>query len=98
MTHQSMGPIMSNCSASGAAENVAYGQPSNAAVVKAWFNSPGHKANMLNKGYTHMGAAVAYGSDGAPYYAQDRKSTRLNSSHVAISYAVVCLRKNSQFT
>src|SRR5690625_5641448 len=23
----------------------------------------------------------------------DRKSTRLNSSHVAISYAVVCLRK-----
>lgn len=70
MSHQSMGPIMSNCGASGAAENVAYGQPSNAAVVKAWFNSPGHKANMLNKGYTHMGAAVAYGSDGAPYYAQ----------------------------
>src|SRR5690625_6042804 len=24
---------------------------------------------------------------------RDRKSTRLNSSHVAISYAVVCLRK-----
>src|SRR5439155_18576113 len=24
----------------------------------------------------------------------DRKSTRLNSSHVAISYAVFCLRKN----
>src|SRR5690625_5317582 len=26
---------------------------------------------------------------------EDRKSTRLNSSHVAISYAVVCLKKNS---
>src|SRR5690625_6741162 len=25
----------------------------------------------------------------------DRKSTRLNSSHVAISYAVVCLKKRS---
>src|SRR5690625_7007781 len=25
--------------------------------------------------------------------AQDRKSTRLNSSHVAISYAVFCLKK-----
>src|SRR5690625_5332969 len=25
----------------------------------------------------------------------DRKSTRLNSSHVAISYAVFCLKKNS---
>lgn len=70
MSHQDLGPIMSNCGANGAAENVAYGQPSSAAVVKAWFNSPGHKANMLNKGYTHMGAAVSYGSDGAPYHAQ----------------------------
>src|SRR5690625_5990257 len=28
--------------------------------------------------------------------AQDRKSTRLNSSHVAISYAVFCLKKKKQ--
>src|SRR5439155_23230985 len=28
-----------------------------------------------------------------PYQALDRKSTRLNSSHVAISYAVFCLKK-----
>src|SRR5690625_7010382 len=27
--------------------------------------------------------------------AQDRKSTRLNSSHVAISYAVFCLKKKT---
>src|SRR5690625_6049434 len=27
--------------------------------------------------------------------AKDRKSTRLNSSHVAISYAVFCLKKNT---
>src|SRR5690606_41966835 len=27
--------------------------------------------------------------------AQDRKSTRLNSSHVKISYAVICLKKKS---
>src|SRR5690606_39615408 len=27
---------------------------------------------------------------------QDRKSTRLNSSHVKISYAVVCLEKETQ--
>src|SRR5690625_5633082 len=26
-------------------------------------------------------------------YSRDRKSTRLNSSHVAISYAVFCLKK-----
>src|SRR5439155_21020448 len=29
----------------------------------------------------------------ACYRAEDRKSTRLNSSHVAISYAVFCLKK-----
>src|SRR5690625_5818900 len=28
------------------------------------------------------------------FLAGDRKSTRLNSSHVAISYAVFCLKKN----
>src|SRR5437660_4626125 len=30
--------------------------------------------------------------------AQDRKSTRLNSSHVAISYAVFCLKKKNATT
>src|SRR2546427_3175594 len=30
---------------------------------------------------------------GEDYYARDRKSTRLNSSHSQISYAVFCLKK-----
>src|SRR3712207_8227167 len=30
--------------------------------------------------------------------AGDRKSTRLNSSHANISYAVFCLKKKNQFT
>src|SRR5207249_6911783 len=30
-----------------------------------------------------------------PAFAEDRKSTRLNSSHVSISYAVFCLKKKS---
>src|SRR5690606_41578512 len=30
------------------------------------------------------------------YIASDRKSTRLNSSHVKISYAVFCLKKKKQ--
>src|SRR5690606_42091089 len=29
---------------------------------------------------------------------RDRKSTRLNSSHVKISYAVFCLKKKNQYT
>src|SRR3989442_4795954 len=32
----------------------------------------------------------------APIAASDRKSTRLNSSHVRISYAVFCLKKKSK--
>src|SRR5690625_6708282 len=31
-----------------------------------------------------------------PAISQDRKSTRLNSSHVAISYAVFCLKKKKK--
>src|SRR5215208_8090305 len=36
---------------------------------------------------------VADGRSNSPPTAADRKSTRLNSSHVAISYAVFCLKK-----
>ena len=40
------------------------------------------------------------GSDLAKHRAfyQDRKSTRLNSSHVVSSYAVFCLKKHTQAT
>src|SRR5690625_5369293 len=31
-----------------------------------------------------------------PFSGPDRKSTRLNSSHVAISYAVFCLKKKTK--
>src|SRR5207249_11533900 len=33
---------------------------------------------------------------GGRYVAADRKSTRLNSSHVSISYAVFCLKKKKK--
>src|SRR5215208_7716794 len=36
------------------------------------------------------------GAPGAAGGGEDRKSTRLNSSHVAISYAVFCLKKKKQ--
>src|SRR5207249_11551492 len=34
--------------------------------------------------------------DGAGWSERDRKSTRLNSSHVSISYAVFCLKKKKR--
>src|SRR5690625_7044493 len=44
---------------------------------------------------TH-GPAVA--GEHFPNASLDRKSTRLNSSHVAISYAVFCLKKKTTLT
>lgn len=38
-----------------AGENIAMGQRSPEEVVQAWMNSPGHRANILNGSFTHLG-------------------------------------------
>src|SRR5207249_5487042 len=38
-----------------------------------------------------------HASNSSPRVRQDRKSTRLNSSHVSISYAVFCLKKKNNY-
>lgn len=38
-----------------AGENIAKGQTSAKQVVQAWMDSPGHRANILNANYTHIG-------------------------------------------
>ena len=38
-----------------AGENIAYGQRTPTAVVNAWMNSSGHRANILNESYTQIG-------------------------------------------
>src|SRR5439155_5254624 len=43
-------------------------------------------------------SAVQFICEASGGYEQDRKSTRLNSSHVAISYAVFCLKKKKKKT
>src|SRR2546427_6383787 len=43
-----------------------------------------------------LGDLLAHGLDDAPSAEQDRKSTRLNSSHSQISYAVFCLKKKKR--
>ena len=45
-----------------AGENIAYGQRTPQAVVNAWMNSSGHRANILNAAYTQIG--VGYVADG----------------------------------
>src|SRR5438876_7549494 len=39
---------------------------------------------------------AAVGNRASAVYGQDRKSTRLNSSHPSISYAVFCLKKKNK--
>ncbi len=50
-----------------AGENIAKGYQTPEAVVKAWMNSEGHRANILNASYTEIG--VGYIADGS-YYTQ----------------------------
>ena len=45
-----------------AGENIARGYMTAEAVVNGWMNSPGHRANILNSTYTHIG--VGYVADG----------------------------------
>jgi uncharacterized protein YkwD len=51
------------------AENIAYGQPDPAAVMDAWMNSAGHRANILDCSLTRLGVGVAEGA-GGPWWTQ----------------------------
>lgn len=44
-----------------AGENIAKGQSSPEAVVNAWMNSSGHRANILNRSFTHIGVGYVSG-------------------------------------
>src|SRR5688572_33491270 len=47
-------------------------------------------------GVSASSGRLASWPDGTPTLLQDRKSTRLNSSHSQISYAVFCLKKKKK--
>lgn len=46
-----------------AGENLAYGFATSADTVTGWMNSPSHKANMLDKGFTEVGFGFANSTD-----------------------------------
>lgn len=52
------------------AENIAMGQPTPQAVVEAWMNSAGHRANILNCASKAIGVGVQFGPNG-PWWTQD---------------------------
>ncbi|MFD4574058.1 CAP domain-containing protein [Streptomyces sp. NPDC058417] len=51
-------------------ENIARGQADAAAVMEAWMNSAGHRANILNCDFKTLGVGVHLGS-GGPWWTQD---------------------------
>ncbi|WP_240620126.1 SafA/ExsA family spore coat assembly protein [Peribacillus acanthi] len=53
-----------------AGENIAAGQTTAQAVMTAWMNSPGHKANILSKNFTYIGVGYAKGGSYGHYWTQ----------------------------
>ncbi|MGC9498700.1 CAP domain-containing protein [Streptomyces sp. WG7] len=51
-------------------ENIARGQADAQAVMDAWMDSPGHKANILNCEFQTLGVGVHFGS-GGPWWTQN---------------------------
>src|SRR5207249_11542554 len=71
------------------------------------FRSPSTSSSATRANCRSNSAALQFGPARSTYWistttsagghpAEDRKSTRLNSSHVSISYAVFCLKKKKQ--
>ncbi len=54
---------------SSAGENIAYGYPTAEAVEEGWMDSPGHRANILGRDYTHLGVGV-FDDGGTLYWTQ----------------------------
>lgn len=51
-------------------ENIASGQRTPEAVVTAWMNSPGHRANIMSTNFSRIGVGYVTNSNGTPYWTQ----------------------------
>ena len=62
LEHQSLHKFMKDWNIAG--ENIAKGQKTEEEVMYSWMHSSGHRANILNKNYTHVGFGKAPSDDG----------------------------------
>lgn len=53
-----------------AGENIAWGQRSPQAVMDAWMNSEGHRANIMNPNFTTIGVGYYQNANGTNYWCQ----------------------------
>ena len=63
MFHQDLHKVQKRCGVGLAGENVAYGYRTGPSVVKAWMASPGHRANILKRGYRLIGVGAVMKDD-----------------------------------
>src|SRR5690606_41391623 len=73
-----------------------HGQPGITWTVQAIFHLHAHRPVLIiHFKSPHVGKMNLFSQQSTeiPGHPEDRKSTRLNSSHVKISYAVFCLKK-----
>ncbi|WP_202081099.1 SafA/ExsA family spore coat assembly protein [Caldalkalibacillus salinus] len=59
-----------NISYRSAGENIAMGQRTANEVVQGWMKSQGHRENILNPQFTHIGVGYAQGGQGRHYWTQ----------------------------
>src|SRR3712207_9206262 len=83
-------PIFTACANSNSAVLQSVGRPLPEARARHGPGAPAPRPGRV--ALQRLGRASA-GFDGRGRHALDRKSTRLNSSHANISYAVFCLKK-----
>lgn len=71
LVHNSMSRVAATCGASGAGENIAFGNVSADQMFQMWMNSPGHRANILRADYTSMGMGAYKTMSGRWYGVQN---------------------------
>src|SRR3712207_8940647 len=74
-------------------------------LFRSWRGSGATSRTTSDSGHSHIDKPPtisyqlsAWNDGGEPRRVRDRKSTRLNSSHANISYAVFCLKKKKTFS
>ena len=60
--------VLSDIQKMSAGENIAAGQSTASIVIDSWWNSPGHKANILGEGFDHMGVGYKGTSSNYRHY------------------------------
>ena len=70
LKHQNLHTVLKACKLTRVSENIAYGYPTGRAVVTAWMNSSGHRANLLSSPVRLIGVGAVKDSRGVWWVSQ----------------------------